>query len=134
IYNGNITTDANGEAVVSLPSYFEAENIDFRYQLTVLGAFAQAIVSKEIANNQFVVKTDKPNVKVSWMVTGVRNDAWAQNHRVVAEVQKASKDMGKYLHPELYGMSNEYRINYIPRTEMMKNRAPRKPIASAPAK
>lgn len=134
IYNGNVTTDANGEAVVNMPSYFEAENIDFRYQLTAVGTFAQAIVAKEIANNQFVIKTDKPNVKVSWMVTGVRNDVWAQNRRVVAEVDKAPKDKGKYLHPEFYGLGSDYKINYITRSEMMKNKAPRKPVASAPAK
>lgn len=125
IYNGNVTTDANGEAIVSMPSYFEAENIDFRYQLTVMGTFAQAIVAKEISNNQFVVKTDKPNVKVSWMVTGVRNDVWAQNRRVVAEVEKADKDKGKYLHPEYYGLGSESKINYISRSDMMKNRAPK---------
>jgi hypothetical protein len=48
IYNGNITTDANGEATVSMPSYFEAENVDFRYQLTVMGVFAQAIVAEGV--------------------------------------------------------------------------------------
>jgi hypothetical protein len=123
IYNGNITTDASGEAIVSMPSYFEAENIDFRYQLTVMGTFAQAIVAKEISNNQFVVKTDKPNVKVSWMVTGVRNDVWAQNRRVVAEVEKSAKDKGKYLHPEFYGLGNDARINYVQRTQMTSNKA-----------
>ena len=113
IYNGNITTDANGEAVVSLPGYFEAENIDFKYQLTVIGTFAQAIIGKEISNNQFVVKTDKPNVKVSWQVTGVRNDVWAQNRRVVPEVEKTGAEKGKYLHPEFYGKGNEARIGWI---------------------
>jgi hypothetical protein len=113
IYNGNITTDANGEAVVSLPGYFEAENIDFKYQLTVIGTFAQAIIGKEISNNQFVVKTDKPNVKVSWMVTGVRNDVWAQNRRVVPEVEKTGAEKGKYLHPEFYGKGNEARIGWV---------------------
>ena len=113
IYNGNITTDANGEALVTMPSYFQAENVDFRYQLTVIGTFSQAIVAKEISNNQFVVKTDKPNVKVSWMVTGVRNDAWSQNNRVLPELDKASSDKGKYLHPEYFGKGNESRIGYI---------------------
>ncbi len=113
IYNGNITTDASGTAVVKLPTYFEAENMDFRYQLTVMAAFAQAIVGEEVSNNSFVVKTDKPNVKVSWQVTGVRKDAWAEQHRVVNEVSKG-KDAGKYLHPELFGLSNEFRINYTP--------------------
>ena len=118
IYNGNITTDANGEAVVSMPSYFEAENIDFRYQLTVMGTFAQAIVAKEISNNQFVVKTDKPNVKVSWMVTGVRNDVWAQTRRIVPEVEKTGNEKGKYLNPELFGKGNESKIGYIDPSRM----------------
>jgi hypothetical protein len=131
IYNGNITTDANGEATVTMPSYFEAENIDFRYQLTVMGIFAQAIVGKEIAGNQFVIKTDKPNVKVSWMVTGVRNDVWAQNRRVVAEVEKAPNDKGKYLHPEFYGKDKSFRINYVNPTKMMNSRAPQNKAAQA---
>src|SRR5262249_38422725 len=35
IYNGNITTDAKGNAEITLPDYFQAENIDYKYQLTV---------------------------------------------------------------------------------------------------
>src|SRR5262249_19043693 len=46
IYNGNLTTDENGDAVVALPDYFEALNKDFRYQLTVIGQFAQAVVAE----------------------------------------------------------------------------------------
>ena len=48
IYDGTITTDANGKATVQLPDYFEALNMDFRYQLTVIGSFAQAIISQEV--------------------------------------------------------------------------------------
>jgi hypothetical protein len=107
IYNGNVTTDASGMANVELPSYFDALNIDFRYQLTVIGTFAQAIVKEEISGNSFVVQTDKPNVKVSWQVTGVRNDVWAQENRVVAEVDKPSLEKGLYLYPELFGKSAE---------------------------
>ena len=77
IYNGNVVTDANGDAVVPLPEWFETLNRDFRYQLTVIGQFAQAIVTAEVANHQFSIKTDKPAVKVSWQVTGIRQDAWA---------------------------------------------------------
>ena len=46
IYTGNVVTDELGLATVKLPDWFEAENTDFRYQLTVIGAFAQAIVSQ----------------------------------------------------------------------------------------
>ncbi len=113
IYNGNATTDANGMAVISLPSYFEAENIDFKYQLTCMGQFAQAIVKEEVANNQFTVQTDKPNVKVSWQVTGVRNDKWAQSRRVVAEVEKKGPEKGRYLHPELFGQARSQSIGTL---------------------
>src|SRR5580704_5673788 len=61
IYNGNVTTAAQGDAVVTLPEWFETLNRDFRYQLTVVGQFAQAIVAGEVAGGQFSTKTDKPN-------------------------------------------------------------------------
>jgi hypothetical protein len=102
IYNGNVTTDARGMATVELPTYFEALNQDFRYQLTVIGQFAQAIVAKEIADNRFTIQTDKPKVKVSWQVTGIRHDAYAEAHRVVVEEEKPAKERGTYLHPELF--------------------------------
>ena len=41
IYNGNVTTDGNGTAVVTMPDWFEALNTDFRYQLTVIEQFAK---------------------------------------------------------------------------------------------
>jgi hypothetical protein len=103
IYNGNVVTDAKGFATVTMPAWFEALNGDFRYQLTTLGRFAQAMVASEIENGQFTIQTDKPNVKVSWMVTGVRHDLWANAHRIPTEEEKPSNEQGRYLHPELYG-------------------------------
>ena len=71
VYNGNITTDANGEATVSLPNYFEALNINFRYQLTPIGQYSQVFVAEKVKNNQFKIKSDKSNVEISWQVTGI---------------------------------------------------------------
>jgi hypothetical protein len=113
IYNGNVTTDGNGTAIVAMPAWFEALNTDFRYQLTVIGQFARAIVASEIANRSFVIKTDKPNVKVSWQVTGIRQDAWANAHRIQVEVEKAPRDQGHYIHPELFGHTGEPSIAEI---------------------
>lgn len=113
VYNGNITTDANGEAIVELPDYFNALNKDYRYQLTVIGTFAQAIVAKKVVNNQFVIKTNQPNVEVSWQVTGIRNDAYAQAHRVVPEVEKENFNKGKYLAPVELGKSADLKIGHI---------------------
>ena len=107
IYNGNVTTDANGDASVTLPKYFAALNRDFRYQLTVVGQFAQAIVADKVKDNRFTIKTDKPNVEVSWQVTGIRQDAWANAHRIKVEEDKTGKERGSYLHPELFGQPKE---------------------------
>jgi hypothetical protein len=107
IYTGNVTTDAQGEATVKMPSWFEAINTDFRYQLTVMGQFAQAIVGRKIENNQFTIRTSVPNVEVSWQVTGVRHDAYATAHPLVVEQAKSGKEAGYYIHPELYGQSEK---------------------------
>jgi hypothetical protein len=122
IYDGNITTDGSGLATVTLPEWFEALNSDFRYQLTVIGQFAHAIVASEMNNNAFVIRTDKPNVKVSWQVTGIRQDAWAKAHRIPVEVEKLQADQGHYLHPELFGHAGEPSIgaSHYPR--------PKKPV------
>lgn len=87
-YSGNVTTDAAGKAVVGLPAYFEIINKDYRYQLTVIGAFAQAIVSREVTDNQFEITTSVPNIKVSWEVKGVRNDQYMRDHPYVSEEAK----------------------------------------------
>jgi len=113
MYDGNITTDDAGLASVTLPNWFETLNRDFRYQLTVIGQFAQAIVASEISGNQFSIRTDKPNVKVSWQVTGTRQDAFANAHRIEVEVEKAPADRGHYLYPELVGAPATARIGYM---------------------
>jgi hypothetical protein len=102
VYSGTVTTGRDGMARVRLPAYFEALNRDFRYQLTVIGQFAQAIVAEEIANNAFVIRTDPGRVKVCWQVTGVRKDAWAEANRLAVEESKSKAERGRYLHPELF--------------------------------
>jgi hypothetical protein len=107
VYNGSVTTDKRGRAVVTLPDYFETLNRDFRYQLTAIGTFAQATVVKEIQNNQFTIRTSKPGVKVSWQVTGIRQDAYAKAHPVKVEEEKPLRERGQYLHPEVFDASGK---------------------------
>jgi hypothetical protein len=59
-------------------------------------------VAKEIKGNEFAIKSDPPKVKVSWQVTGVRRDAWAEANRIAAEEDKPKREKGSYLHPELF--------------------------------
>jgi hypothetical protein len=108
VYNGNATLGADGRAAV--PAYFEALNRDFRYQLTALGAPAPNLhVAKEIAGNRFEIAGGPPGARVSWQVTGVRRDPWAEAHRVPVEEEKSLAERGTYLHPELYGQPESLR-------------------------
>lgn len=118
IYNGNVVTDGNGKATVTLPDWFEALNKDFRYQLTVIGQFAQAIISTKVASNRFVIKTDKPNIEVSWQITGVRQDAYARAHPMQVEREKTGPEKGTYTHPELYGLPPRTSQLIIPQKEV----------------
>ena len=111
IYTGNVSTDAQGEATVHLPDWFEVLNTDFRYQLTVLGQFAQAIVGNKIAKHQFTIRTNVPNVEVSWQVTGVRQDRFAKANPLVIDQEKEARVRGFYIHPELYGAPRGSRSN-----------------------
>lgn len=119
LYNGNITTDGSGYATVTLPDYFDALNKDFRYQLTVIGTFAQAIVAEKIHNNQFVIRTNQPNVEVSWQVSGVRKDKWADAHRVQVETNKEPENKGYYLNAKEFDMPVTKSIGYhsMPKSE-----------------
>ncbi|HKX33305.1 MAG TPA: hypothetical protein VJ302_36850, partial [Blastocatellia bacterium] len=103
IYNGNVITDRYGEATVALPAYFEALNRDFRYQLTVIGQFARVIIASKIRNRRFTIKADQPHVEVSWQVTGIRRDAYANANRIEVEEDKPSSERGSLLHPEAFG-------------------------------
>ena len=120
VYNGNITTDQSGEATVTLPDYFEALNRDFRYQLTVIGQFAQAIVASKISGNSFTIKTDRPGVEVSWQVTGIRQDAYANKHRIPVEEEKPERERGYYLHPKVFNQSEEKSVEWARNPEMMR--------------
>lgn len=114
MYSGNITTDANGKATVKLPDYFAAINKDFRYQLTVIGTFAQAIISEEISGNEFVIETNKPNVKVSWEVKAARNDGYMQFvNKMTTEEEKPTYAKGKYYTPEAHRKPVSMGVDYI---------------------
>ena len=119
IYNGNVTTDGNGDAIITLPDWFESLNKDFRYQLTVIGTFAQAIVGSEMKDNHFAIKTSAPNVRVSWQVTGIRQDAFAKAHRISVEEDKPEKERGYFLHPELFNQPEEKSIEWARQPQLM---------------
>ncbi|MBS4029568.1 MAG: hypothetical protein KGZ58_13145 [Ignavibacteriales bacterium] len=112
IYDGLIDLDKNGEAIVELPNYFEALNKDFRYQLTCVGGFANVYIAEEIKENKFKIAGGITGMKVSWQVTGIRKDAYAEKNRTIPEVEKEQENKGKYLNPEVFGLQKEQGIGY----------------------
>jgi hypothetical protein len=125
IYSGNATTNSKGFATVTMPRWFQALNRSFRYQLTVVGKAhwdAKAAVWNEIKDNRFTIRTDEPQVKVSWLVTGIRHDRYANAHPVQVVALKAKADQGKFLYPEVYGQPRTEGIGY-----QKPLRVPRKP-------
>jgi hypothetical protein len=97
---------------VALPDWFEALNQDFRYQLTPIGGWAPLYVAQEIRDNRFQIAGGEPGMKVSWLVTGIRHDAWANAHRIPVEEQKPADERGLYLHPVELGQPAELGLDY----------------------
>ncbi len=118
LYRGTVTLDAQGEAWVQLPDYFEAINRDASYHLTPIGAAMPNLhVAAEIQGNRFKIAGGAPFKKVSWEVKAVRNDPWVQQYGYQTEQEKPKEYQGLYLHPELYGQPKERGIFYTPTQE-----------------
>lgn len=112
IYDGVVSLDASGRAEVILPDWFEALNKDFRYQLTCMGGYAPVFVEREISGNRFSIAGGTPGMKVSWQVTGIRKDPYAEKNRVKVEENKPDHERGKYLYPEAYNLPVSMGIGY----------------------
>ena len=121
IYNGIAVLNYAGEAWVGLPEWFDALNRDLRYQLTAVGAPGPNLyVAEEISGNRFKIAGGSPGGRVSWQVTGIRQDAFANAHRIRVEEDKPAAERGYYLHPELYGQPKEKGVQWARDPEGMR--------------
>ncbi len=114
IYDGLAELDENGEAVVELPDYFLALNTDYRYLATPIGEpmpdlhLDRGVVRRWlglIGAPAFKLSGGVPGGRVSWQVSGVRQDPYALDHPITPEAEKGPDqlvDKGEYLHPEFY--------------------------------
>jgi len=83
VYDGVVTLDTSGVAVVRVPDYVPGLNRDFRYQLTPIGAsMPNLYISSELTDKSFTIAGGTPDGKVSWQVTGIRKDAWANQNPI----------------------------------------------------
>ncbi|MFQ5639339.1 MAG: hypothetical protein ACE5IR_15250 [bacterium] len=120
VYNGNVTLDGNGEAWIELPTWFEALNKDFRYQLTCVGGFAPVYIAEKISDNRFRIAGGQSGLEVSWQVTGIRHDRFAEENRFAIEEEKRPRERGKYIHPREYGLSETMGVHYRPEVKKQK--------------
>jgi hypothetical protein len=121
IYDGVVKLDANGEAVVELPEWFQALNRDYRYLLTAIGAPAPTLfIAEEVRNNRFKIAGGFPGLKVSWQVTGIRQDAFANKNRIQIEEEKTERERGTFLHPEAFAQPEERAVEWARHPELMR--------------
>lgn len=100
LYDGVTVLDAAGHARIQLPTWFEAVNGDFRYQLTAIGKPGNLYIASELAAGSFEI-AGSPGQKVSWQVTGNRRDPAALASGFAVERDKLPSERGTYLRPEL---------------------------------
>jgi hypothetical protein len=137
VYDGVVVLDGKGEAQIELPDWFGILNKDFRYQLTAIGAPGPNLyIAEEISdattntkynkrssnknknknknnNSHFKIAGGASGMKVSWQVTGIRKNPWANANRIEVEKDKPTKERGYYLHPDLYGEPQENGISHL---------------------
>jgi hypothetical protein len=106
------------------PPWFGKLNRDFRYLLTAIGRAASDLyISKGISGNRFSIAGGMAGQQVSWQVTGIRQDAYAEAHRIVVDEAKPAADRGFYLHPKLYGKPEEKGLDYRHRPRELRQSA-----------
>ncbi len=121
-YRGNVILDANGEATVQLPDYFQSiNNTNYGYNLTPIGQPASLYIKSEVSSSgQFVIAGGQPGLKVSWTLTAERNDPYLQQNpdKRLVEINKTGDAVGKYLQPTLFGQPQEMGIYYKKHKEL----------------
>lgn len=130
IYDGTVTTDERGLATITMPTWFEALNENFRYQITVIDdantdQFVLAKVVKRLKYGKFTIRTSVPNTTVSWQITGNRHDPVSNYYPLEIEREKKPFERGKYFTPEAFGKPEELGIGYVP-TATQRTSTPKK--------
>jgi hypothetical protein len=133
VASGNVVLDAEGQATVTLPDWFQTANRDFRYEFAPIGAPAPGLyVAQEVQNNTFKLAGGKAGLKVSWQVTGVRQDPYANDHPLQVEQPKPSDEKGTYLYPKGYDQPDSKGLDYQKQQKMKRQAPPSTPQPQQP--
>lgn len=118
LYRGEVVTDENGVATITLPNWMGALNEEFLYQLTVIddqdsAGFTMAKVIQRIKLGKFKIRTSQPNTAVSWQVSGRRHDPTSNFYPLQVERMKNKDEKGRYYEPEAYGKDRTLGMGYL---------------------
>jgi hypothetical protein len=90
-YDGIKRLDEEGRATIKLPEYMEALNKDFTIQFTALEKPQPSLyIEKWVKDNKFTIAGGAPYGRVSWQITGIRHDPYAETHPLIVEEEKQS--------------------------------------------
>jgi hypothetical protein len=124
LYDGIERLEDDGSAWIELPKWFGELNQAFRYQLTAIGQPAPDLhIAEELSDNRFKIAGGTAGMNVSWQVTGIRKDPWAERNRIVVEEDKPEEARGTYRHPEAYDQPEARRTGYADEEALMAREA-----------
>ena len=73
-------------------------------------ANTDAAASSNLSGRYSLFVGGKSGMKISWQVTGIRQDAWANAHRIQVEVEKPERERGW----SLFGRATELPPCFVP--------------------
>jgi hypothetical protein len=116
VLSGNAVSGPNGRVTVRVPGIFERTHQDVRYQVTAIGRAAAPFIARELAGGRFTIDAGVAGVRLSWQLTGVRDDASARRSALTVEAVKRPHERGRYVEPSLYGRPRSRGLRHRPST------------------
>lgn len=95
VYDDSVVLDANGNGTITMPSWYSKVNKNGRL-------FADDVTKTKVSEGRWLVK-GKPGQVVDWFIIATRDDAWTRANQPPTHIKKAPSQVGKYMHPELFG-------------------------------
>jgi hypothetical protein len=100
VYDGIVTLDESGYAVIELPDYFLPLNRDYRYLATAVSGpmpdlyLAEGVHRKwRVGKPIFEIAGGTPNGVISWQITGIRRDPLILKEPIIVEVRKGPNEV-----------------------------------------
>lgn len=95
VYDGSVVLDSNGRGTIDMPSWYPKVNKNGRL-------FADDVTKTKLSEGRWTV-SGKPGQVVDWFIIATRDDAWTRANQPQTHIKKSPGQVGKYMHPELFG-------------------------------